>query len=251
MPQTMTLANSTLNHSNFKAGSVYQVTAPRKILQRQQQEGSSLHTIGSGGAFRPVSPSYNHHIYMEIDPIYAHTATLAAAANEVTSPNSSNLPPEPIHCYTHSDIQLSDISDDDLRLRGTGCFASASSGGSSANSRMCSQYAEERPLIRSSAMAGTNMRQSMLQSQEGCNQYNRQCMTSQRNLLRLGMPLQVTTLSAAAARAGYLPSSQFIGQPQQQNQGHNMFSDTPVPIAVSMQGGEQYVSLQIDQHNSK
>merc|ERR1719510_2841711 len=170
MPQTM--VNPTLNPNSLRAGSVYQVTAPRKVLQRQQLDGSALQTIGSGGgAFRPVSPSYNHHIYMEIDPVYAHAAS-NMTDNEGLSSNNPKFSTEPMHCYSHSDIQLSDISDDDLRLRGTGCFASASSGGSSANSRICSQYAEERPLIRSSAMASTNMRQNILQSQEGCNQYN-------------------------------------------------------------------------------
>merc|ERR1719211_1001240 len=53
MPQTM--VNPTLNPNSLRAGSVYQVTAPRKVLQRQQLDGSALQTIGSGGAFRPVS----------------------------------------------------------------------------------------------------------------------------------------------------------------------------------------------------
>jgi hypothetical protein len=73
-------------------------------------------------------------------------------------------------------------------------------------------------------------------------------MTSQRNLLRLGMPLQVATLNAVAARGGHLQNSRFVGPNQQQT--HGIFSDTTIPVAVSMQGGEQYVSLQIDQQNA-
>ena len=239
MPQTMT--NSTLNPNSLRAGSVYQVTAPRKVFQRQQIDGTTLHTIGSGGAFRPVSPSYNHHIYMEIDPVYAHAATNPSEAEALAAHNAKFN--EPMHCYTHSDIQLSDISDDDLRLRGTGCFASASSGGSSANSR--NQYAEERPLIRSGTVENSLMRQSFLQNQAEVDYYAKQCMTTQRNFLKLGMPLQVATLSAVAARGNNIPNSRFIGQPQPQS----MFNDSTIPVSVSTQGGEQYVSLQIDQQN--
>ena len=247
MPQT--LVNPTLNPNTLRAGSVYQVTAPRNVMNRQQLEGSVLQTIGSGGgAFRPVSPSYNHHIYMEIDPVYAHAAT-NMTDNEGLSSNNPKFSAEPMHCYSHSDIQLSDISDDDLRLRGTGCFASASSGGSSANSRICNQYAEERPLIRTgNTQNAAAMRQQMLQSQEEVDYYARQYLTSQRNFLRLGMPLQVATLSAAAARGNNIPNSRFVGQAQQQPQ--SMFSDTTIPVAVSTQGGEQYVSLQIDQQKA-
>ena len=234
MPQTMT--NTTLNPNSLRAGSVYQVTAPRKVFQRQHLDGATLHTIGSGGAFRPVSPSYNHHIYMEIDPVYAHAATNQSENDAMAA--------QPMHCYTHSDIQLSDISDDDLRLRGTGCFASASSGGSSANSR--NQYAEERPLIRSGTIENSLMRQNILQNQEEVDYYTKQCMTTQRNFMRLGMPLQVATLNAVAARGSNFPNSRFIGQPQPQS----MFNDATIPVSVSTQGGEQYVSLQIDQQNS-
>jgi hypothetical protein len=185
---------------------------------------------------------------MEIDPVYAHAATNAASEIQGISSHTSQFS-EPMHCYSHSDIQLSDISDDDLRLRGTGCFASASSGGSSANSRMCNQYAEERPLIRTGTVDNSAVRQNMLQSQEEVDYYTRQCMTSQRNFLRLGMPLQVATLSAVAARGNNIQNSRFIGQNQQQPQ--NMYSDTTIPVAVSTQGGEQYVSLQIDQQNPR
>ena len=184
---------------------------------------------------------------MEIDPVYAHAAT-NASENEGISSHNTKFSSEPMHCYSHSDIQLSDISDDDLRLRGTGCFASASSGGSSANSRVCNQYAEERPLIRTGALGSSIMRQNMLQNQDEVDYYTRQCLTSQRNFLRLGMPLQVATLNAVAARGGNLQNSRYVGPNQQQTQG--MFSDTTIPVAVSMQGGEQYVSLQIDQPNA-
>ena len=238
MPQTM--VNTTLHPNSLRAGSVYQVTAPRKVFQRQNLDGTTLHTIGSGGAFRPVSPSYNHHIYMEIDPVYAHAAT-NQSENEAMAAHNAKFA-EPMHCYTHSDIQLSDISDDDLRLRGTGCFASASSGGSSANSR--NQYAEERPLIRSGTMENSIMRQNIL-NQEDVDYYTKQCMTNQRNFMRLGMPLQVATLSAVAARGNNIPNSRFVGQPQPQS----MFNDATIPVSVSTQGGEQYVSLQIDQQN--
>jgi len=242
MPQTM--ANPTLNPNNLRAGSIYQVTAPRNVLQRQQLDGSTLHTIGDGGAFRPVTPSYNHHIYMEIDPVYAHAAA-NMSDNEGLSAQNANFS-APMHCYSHSDIQLSDISDDDLRLRGTGCFASASSGGSSANSRICNQYAEERPLIRTGTAGNSMIRQTAIPTQEEVDYYTRQCMTSQRNFLRLGMPLQVATLSAAAARGHNVQNSRFVGHNHQQPQ--TMFGDTTTPVAVSTQDGEQYVSLQIDQH---
>merc|ERR1711953_1492159 len=99
------------NNTN-NGGSIYQVTAPRNT-------------------FRPVSP-YGHHIYMEIDPVYQqHLINSAHAAEIAAQQNNAH------HHHQHieseggqSDIQLSDISDDDLRRFSDG-------------SR---RYAEERPL---------------------------------------------------------------------------------------------------------
>ena len=96
-------------------------------------------------------------------------------------------------------------------------------------------------------MENSIIRQNIL-NQEDVDYYTKQCMTNQRNFMRLGMPLQVATLSAVAARGNNIQNSRFIGQNQQQPQ--NMFNDTTIPVAVSTHGGEQYVSLQIDQQNA-
>merc|ERR1739844_719578 len=110
--------------------SVYQVTAPR-----QQQPNSSNN--GNQNVFRPVSP-YGHHIYMEIDPVYQqqlmnHQQQLA---NQQAQQQAAQQQQSHQHMESseggHSDIQLSDISDDDLRRFSDGR----------------ARYAEERPLIR-------------------------------------------------------------------------------------------------------
>merc|ERR1712020_356229 len=122
------------NNTN-NGGSIYQVTAPRNT-------------------FRPVSP-YGHHIYMEIDPVYQQHLMNQQAQQQ-----------QQLHMVEsseggHSDIQLSDISDDDLRRFSDGR----------------ARYAEERPLIRN-----TNANNhSMNVDQHPFS--HRQFMTSQRSQL--------------------------------------------------------------------
>ena len=88
--------------------SVYQVTAPR-------QPGSG--NANQNSVFRPVSP-YGHHIYMEIDPVYQqqlmnHQQQLA---NQQAQQQAAQQQQSHQHMESseggHSDIQLSDISDD-------------------------------------------------------------------------------------------------------------------------------------------
>ena len=120
--------NSKTLQQPCKGSSIYRVTAPRSQYNLSQQTN----------VFRPVSP-YGHHIYMEIDPVYAHAAE--SATSEVIS-----------------DIQLSDISDDDLKRFSDNSRASSN------------RYGEERPLIRA-----TQMRQSMPGTDAG-----RHCFTAHR-----------------------------------------------------------------------
>ena len=82
--------------------------------------------------FRPVSPL--GHIYMEIDPVYAR---LDPELQQQQQQHRSELQQ---HQHMQSELQLSDVSDDDLRR-------------SSDISRQSSnRYAEERPLIRSTGL---------------------------------------------------------------------------------------------------
>merc|ERR1712209_315811 len=107
--------------------SVYQVTAPR-----QPNSGNDQRNV-----FRPVSP-YGHHIYVEIDPVYQQQLMNQQqqmlnqqAQQQLQQQNHQNMESSE---GGHSDIQLSDISDDDLRRFSDGR----------------ARYAEERPLIRNS-----------------------------------------------------------------------------------------------------
>merc|ERR1711892_989519 len=136
--------------------------------------------------FRPVSPL--GHIYMEIDPVYAR------------------LDP----AETQSDLQLSDVSDDDLRR-------------SSDISRQSSnRYAEERPLIRNT------LRKSA--------PHQRQCHTS--------MKQPVRTVSGSCASS--LRAANKARTPVFNGQGFRF--DTPITIALSP-GGDQFVSLNLDHAN--
>ena len=143
--------------------------------------------------FRPVSPL--GHIYMEIDPVYARL-----------DPSDSH------HTYTtdapQSDMQLSDVSDDDLRR----C--------SDISRQSSNRYAEERPLIRNTLRksAPSNQRQAVRTVSAGC-----------------GSSLRVNTKTRSPMMTH--------GQHGQQNfRG----LDTPITIALSP-GGEQFVSLNLDQ----
>jgi len=136
--------------------------------------------------FRPVSPL--GHIYMEIDPVYARL--------------------DPVE--TQSDLQLSDVSDDDLRR-------------SSDISRQSSnRYAEERPLIRNT------LRKSA--------PHQRQCQTS--------MKQPVRTVSGSCASS--LRAANKARTPVFNGQGFRF--DTPITIALSP-GGDQFVSLNLDHAN--
>ena len=142
--------------------------------------------------FRPVSPL--GHIYMEIDPVYARLDPDRGAG--------ANQGPQ-------SDLQLSDVSDDDLRR-------------SSDISRQSSnRYAEERPLIRNT------LRKSAPHARPGPG-------TVRTVSAGLGNSLRMNTKS----RANVLPGPG--GQ-------HPSFSrlDTPITIALSP-GGDQFVSMNLE-----
>jgi len=122
---------------------------------------------------------------MEIDPVYAR------------------LDP----AETQSDLQLSDVSDDDLRR-------------SSDISRQSSnRYAEERPLIRNT------LRKSA--------PHQRQCHTSTKQPVR--------TVSGSCASS--LRATNKARTPVFNGQGLRF--DTPITIALSP-GGDQFVSLNLD-----
>ena len=210
-------------------GSIYQVTAPRNT-------------------FRPVSP-YGHHIYMEIDPVYQqHLINSAHAAEIAAQQNNAH------HHHQHieseggqSDIQLSDISDDDLRRFSDG-----------------RRYAEERPLIR----AGQPQEPPSFGSGHTVSRSVRNCMTTQRpNLnghvlqqaphhagLQNGVtlrPVQVSTLSNFNHHSlrGHGGRVGMRGQPQILH--HQEGGPLEAPITIALQGGDQFVSLQIDKHHTQ
>ena len=197
-------------------GSIYQVTAPRGTLLSQLNDNSI--GLKNGGVFRPVSP-YNHHIYMEIDPVYSQTA----------DQNELNY---------HSDIQLSDISDDDLRR-----FSDTSS--------RATQYGEERPLIRATVQQQMNnnnlMRQSLVAAHQ--QQMHRNCMTT--NRVRNVGPLQVATLNNQSLRGLNRLRQSALYAPQHSANPSLVSNNSGLepPIAIALQGGEQFVSLQIDQQH--
>ena len=200
-----------------KGSSIYRVTAPRSQYNLSQQSN----------VFRPVSP-YGHHIYMEIDPVYAHAAE--SAASEI-----------------HSDIQLSDISDDDLKRFSDNSRASSN------------RYGEERPLIRAN-----QLRQSVPNNEIG-----RQCFTTHRSNNHQGQlatvganhqvlrPMHLATLSGSCShqslRGLHHPhmTQQRNARPPLQQLYHQASAaqalDTPITIAL--QGGEQFVSLKIGERN--
>merc|ERR1712241_354173 len=166
---------------NNANGSIYQVTAPRNT-------------------FRPVSP-YNHHIYMEIDPVYQQHLMNVQQQQQDLSENGN-----------HSDIQLSDISDDDLKR-----FSDARN----------ARYAEERPLIRTAVNPDQH--------------FNRHCMTTHRaSQLQNGVTLRPVTMNFDhhSLRYGVPPGNQSL-RPQQRE----------APITIALQGGDQFVSLAIDKEH--
>ncbi len=135
---------------------------------------------------------------------------------------------------THSDIQLSDISDDDLRRFSDGR----------------TRYAEERPLIRGQHQADVG----------------RHCMTAHRSThgglnLQNGVtlrPVQVSTLSncnhhslrASNNNNHNNRAGNRLRQPLFQAP-HGMVpaggaGGLEAPITIALQGGDQFVSLAID-----
>ena len=205
-----------------KGSSVYRVTAPRSQYNLSQQSN----------VFRPVSP-YGHHIYMEIDPVYAHAAE--SATSEVIS-----------------DIQLSDISDDDLKRFSDNSRASSN------------RYGEERPLIRA-----TQMRQSMPGTDAGrhCFTAHRPNQQQQQQVQLSGInvnnqmlrPMHLATLSGSCSHQ----SLRGIQQPhltQQRNarpplqQLYHQASTAQAldtPITIALQGGDQFVSLKLGERQQQ
>jgi len=203
MPQT---ASNTV-----KNGSVYQVTAP---VKNHPQGGLNGNPQGNN-MFRPVSP-YGHHIYMEIDPVYQQH--IMNQNNHMHMESSEG---------GHSDIQLSDISDDDLRRF----------------SDNRARYAEERPLIR----------------QSNLNDQLRHCMTTQRNAtatsqLQNGVTLRPVHVSTLNCNHHSLRYGNRQGIPRLVSARPPIFhqhdpSGLEAPITIALQGGDQFVSLQIDKEN--
>merc|ERR1711953_696985 len=112
----------------------------------------------------------------------------------------------------HSDIQLSDISDDDLKR-----FSDARN----------ARYAEERPLIRTAVSPDQH--------------FNRHCMTTHRaSQLQNGVTLRPVTMNFNhhSLRYGVPPGNQSL-RPQQRE----------APITIALQGGDQFVSLAIDKEH--
>merc|ERR1711935_955035 len=219
--------------------SVYQVTAPR-------QPGSGNNQANR--VFRPVSP-YGHHIYMEIDPVYQqqlmnHQQQLANQQAQLDlQQQAAQQQQQQSHQHMesseggHSDIQLSDISDDDLRRFSDGR----------------ARYAEERPLIR-------NTNANNHHHVNNADPFNhRQFMTTQRSQLQNGVtlrPVQVSTLNPGCNvhhSLRYGTSHRLISgrSGQAMPATVNMFHHDPsgqldAPITIALQGGDQFVSLQID-----
>ena len=162
---------------------------------------------------------FGHHIYMEIDPVYAH---LEAGG-------------EHHHAHAHSDIQLSDISDDGDLMRNA-----------RNHGQQNQRFAEERPLIRShhqlSAIHdGYYPGNGQQQQQPGNPQQNlhRQCMTTQRLLSRMppGMPMDGSLRLVRSSARVADGSAAMTAVPR----------NLEAPIRIALQGGEQFVSLKIDQ----
>jgi len=172
-------------------------------------------TIGSRGQlvqtghgknlFRPVSP-YGHHIYMEIDPVY--------------TPQVAD-----------SDFQLSDISDDDLKRFSDNSRASSN------------RYGEDRPLIRVGQLRNEPHNEDPL----------RHCFTTQRQPLTGQRGAQVATLSAACSHlhqqtlrshCNLLSQNQRLSHQRLYKQA-SAAQALDTPITIALQGGDQFVSLQI------
>jgi len=207
---------------SLKGSSIYQVTAPRPTMLSQLTDG---HGIGfrpvSPPAMAPGNPGLAHHIYMEIDPVYAQAADVAAAAQ--LQMNELNY---------QSDIQLSDISDDDLRR-----FSDTSS--------RATHYGEERPLIRTTNNQMNNpnnnlMRQSLIQAQQA-----RNCMTAARQPLQVSAlnPNQGSYRGTLGTRLRQAPYYHHSANPSLLS---GVSSTEAAPIAIALQGNDQFVSLQID-----
>ena len=177
---------------------------------------------------------------MEIDPVYQQHLM-----NQQAQQQQQQLHMVESSEGGHSDIQLSDISDDDLRRFSDGR----------------ARYAEERPLIRSN--------NNHLNS--ATDQY-RHCMTTQRNSSQLQngvtlRPVQVSTLNGVACNhhsLRYGAGNRFVNRHRMpatavSHQGHHpaFFHHDPThggpleaPITIALQGGDQFVSLQIDKDNT-
>ena len=239
---TIYMPQKAVPQQNAKGSSIYQVTAPRPTIVSQLTDGQ-----GSGTMFRPVSPpngqTYNqtHHIYMEIDPVYAQAADQAQQLGHLTHQLPAVQHVQQLSEVYQSDIQLSDISDDDLRR-----FSDTSS--------RATHYGEERPLIRASvgnnnSMNNNNnlMRQSLMAAAAA--------QQRQQHAATLGMrqPLQVATLSTNNQSLRGLNGARTLRTPITYGVHHSanpsLVSNPDhqqAPIAIALQGNDQFVSLQID-----
>ncbi len=205
-------ANNNTNGTTVTASNSGSVLAPTVIYgraasvagpQQPQHHHQQVHPTRHLVALNQYDP-FGHHIYMEIDPVYAHLEAEQA----------------------HSDIQLSDISDD-------GDHRNRLDGGVGGRQR----FAEERPLIGSHQ----HLPADPLFQQQQQQQLQRQCMTTH----RLRMP---PASNAAAVDLAHNGSLRLINAG-----GSGAGSRTAVPrnleapITIALQGGEQFVSLKIDQ----
>ncbi len=266
-------------------GTIYRPANLSGIQQQQQQQ--VLHQIqpqqiiNHGGrhlvALNQYDP-FGHHIYMEIDPVYARldaavaaAAAAAAANNNDGASNNNSSSSSSTEAAAQSDIQLSDISDADDPTRGQQHHSRSLYHPQQQQQRFASA-AEERPLIRRSA--DLLHHQQQLYDGEGNFVHSaaaspgpRQFLTSQR--LQQHRELQQQQQhqpqlsgssiggnnngSLRSGRTGHRrPRLQQQQQPllypvtSSQSQSPVGVVEDPISIALS-QDGEQFVSLKIDQ----
>ncbi len=245
-PQTATIP---LQQQDLPGGgTIYRPVA----LGQQQQLLQSSHQLPSGRhlvALNQYDP-FGHHIYMEIDPVYARldaavaaAAAAAAAAAEEEKAGASRLGNHHHHSSSsnNSDIQLSDMSDDDpVRQQ--------------RHQQQQQRLAEERPLIRRSA----DLLSQQQLDREGnlipsaSSPVSRQFLTSQRlqqHREKQNIQGGNNNNSLRGARGAGQHQRPRLLQHQQQplllpvSSSSSQLED---PISIALQGGEQFVSLKID-----
>ncbi len=227
-------------HMTNPPSSEYQgVVLPQQPAAQQQPESEApartiYRTMNTPGrhlvALNQYDP-FGHHIYMEIDPVYARLDAAVAAAAAAAADAAQQ-----------SDIQLSDISDEDARR--------LHNGGSSR--QPC--FPEERPLIRQPlrliqddfAVGGNNHSSSSSPAVAP-----RHFMTSHRGFKGSSSSnnnngsLRQARTAQRSGRPRLQQQQQPLLYPVVSSQANGSALDTPITIAL--QGGEQFVSLKIDQ----